>query len=205
MNPSCDLIAPARALVRAGLSDASREHCERTAAAARALALRHGVDADDAELAGLLHDLARDMSDEDLVRAAAEHGLAVGHAETAAPYLLHGPVAAAMASTEIPGISRAVLDAIAAHTYGAVPMSDLSRVVYLADMIEPARRFDGADELRSSCEHDELAECFRRGYARSVRHVREAGRVLHPVSHGVAAAIERETGRPLFDTAEVAP
>jgi HD superfamily phosphohydrolase YqeK len=81
-------------------------------------------------------------------------------------------------------------------------MSDLDRIVYMADMTEPARHYEGVDDLRAACEASPLAECFRQGYARSLRQARISGHTLHPVSGAVSAEIERETGRPLFDPAE---
>ena len=109
-----------------------------------------------------------------------------------------------MARRDLPGVGEAVLSAVAVHTVGAVPMSDLDRVVYLADMIEPARHYPEVDGVRATCESGPLAECFRVGYARSLRHIRDKGRAAHPISNTVAAYVERETGRALFDPPEVA-
>ena len=199
MRPPADLLAPAREIVALRLSARSREHCERVAATARGIAQRFGVDADAAELAGLLHDYARDDDPTTLVGEAERLGLTVLAVERESPRLLHARVAAALLRRELPGVGEAILSAVAAHTVGAVPMSDLDRVVYLADMTEPARHWEGVEVLRAACERGPLAECFRQGYARTVRHVRVSGRALHPVSAVVTAQIERETGRPLFD------
>jgi predicted HD superfamily hydrolase involved in NAD metabolism len=200
-----DLLPQARSLARARLSGDSYAHCERVAAAARALAARHGVDPDAAELAGLLHDYCRDMTDDELLAAAEMTGVPVPAFEREHPYLLHSRVAAALLRRELPGTGEAVLSAIAVHTVGAVPMSDLDRVVYLADTIEPARDHPGVQDLRAACETESLAECFRRGYGRSLRYVMEKGGPVHPVSAAVMSAIERETGRPLFDLTGTAP
>ena len=62
------------------------------------------------------------------------------------PRLLHARVGAALARRDLPGIGEGVLSAIAVHTVGAVPMTPLDQVVYLADMIEPARTYAGVDE-----------------------------------------------------------
>ena len=199
MRPPAELLAPARELLASRLSERSLGHCERVAAASRVLALRFGVDPDAAELAGLLHDYARDEGPAGLLRDAAALGLTVLAVERESPRLLHARVAASLLRRDLPGVGEAVLSAVAAHTVGAVPMSDLDRVVYLADMTEPARRWNGVEELRVACEREPLSECFRQGYARSVRQVRVSGHPLHPVSGVVTAQIERETGRPLFD------
>ncbi len=199
MTSASESLSAARGLVRRRLSAASLGHSERVAASARTLASRFGVDPDGAELAGLLHDYARDIPRDDLVDRAEELGVTVLPVERDHPYLLHARVGAAEVRRDLPGIDETVVSAIAAHTVGAVPMSDLERVVYLADMIEPARHFPGVDRLRASCEAEPLAECFRVGYGMSLRHVRESGRPVHPASGPVAAAIERETGKDLFD------
>lgn len=163
------------------------------------LARRFGVDEADAELAGLLHDYARDEGPQRLVAEADELGVPTLPIEREHPYLLHARVGAAQVRRDLPGVGEAVLSAIAVHTVGGVPMSDLDRVVYLADMIEPARDYPGVDAVRTACARDPLAECFRIGYGRSVRHVLESDRQLHPISPAVSAGVERETGKPLFD------
>ena len=72
MSQYSELLARARDLARARLSEESYAHCERVAATARALAGKHDVDADAAELAGLLHDYCRDETDGGLIQAAEE-------------------------------------------------------------------------------------------------------------------------------------
>lgn len=200
MVPSSELIGQARTLLAARLSAPSVAHCERVAVTARTLAMRFGVDPDAAELAGLLHDYCRDDGDERLLEQVAELGVPIIAFEREHPYLLHARVAAALVRRDLPGVGEAVLSAISSHTVGAVPMSDLEKVVYMADMVEPARDFEGVAELRNACEEGStLADCFRRGYARSLRHLMERARPVHPISAAVMASIERETGRPLFD------
>lgn len=199
MSRSPELLGRARELLSERLSAVSLTHCENVAAAARALAHRVGVDEADAEIAGLLHDYARDEDDAGLPAMAAQLGVPVLPFEAEHPYVLHARVGAAMARRDLPGIGEAVLSAIEVHTVGALPMSDLDRVVFLADMIEPGRTYDGVEALRAVCATEPLAECFRVGYGRSVRYVLTTGRPLHPVTAAVGAEIERETGRALFD------
>ena len=60
------------------------------------LARRFGASPEAAELAGLLHDYCRELSDEETLAAAARYGVAVGPVEARRPKkILHGPVAAA--------------------------------------------------------------------------------------------------------------
>ena len=191
MSRSPELLERARELLAARLKKESFEHCERVAATAVSLARRFGVDAGAAELAGLLHDYARDLSPEELLAAADELGVPTISMEREHPYLIHARVGAAMARRDLPGIGEAVLSAVEVHTVGALPMSDLDRVVYVADMIEPARSYPGVEDVRAACEAGPLAECFRVGYGRSIRHVLETHRRMHPISAGVGAGTTR--------------
>jgi predicted HD superfamily hydrolase involved in NAD metabolism len=198
--PSAEIdFAEALEAVRAHLRPDSAEHSERTAETARGLAGPHGVDPEQAALAGLLHDWSRDESDEDLLAFAEERGLAVLPAEREHPYLLHARVAAEQLRERFPGIRLEIMGAIAAHTVGSVPMTELDKIVFMADMLEPARAFPGVERLRRIAENEPLAEAFREAYAQSVRHVAGSGRTLHPLTKLVEADIARETGRPVAE------
>jgi predicted HD superfamily hydrolase involved in NAD metabolism len=183
-----------RDAVREHLSARSAAHCERTAQTARELAVRYDVDPEAAELAGLLHDWSRDDSLEDLLAFADRTGLAVFPEEREHPYLLHARVAADQLRQRFPDVTLPVLSAVAAHTVGAVPMTPLDEIVYIADAIEPARDYPGVDELRRSAAKEALEVAFAEAYAHSVAHVRRKGAPLHPMTALVVAGIERANG-----------
>lgn len=136
----------AERLIAARLSEKRRAHVHRVAAEAVALARRFGAPEDAAELAGLLHDYCRELSDEETLAAAERHGLAYGDVEARRPkHILHGPVAAAELAGRVP---PEVAQAIARHTVGAAGMTVLERCVYVADFLEPGRDFPGVEEVR---------------------------------------------------------
>ena len=136
----------AERLIEARLSQKRRAHAHRVAAEAVLLARRFGASEEDAELAGLLHDCCRELSDEATLAAAVRHGIAFGAVEARRPrHILHGPVAAAELAGRVP---PAVAQAIARHTVGAAGMTVLDKCVYLADFMEPGRDFAGVEEVR---------------------------------------------------------
>jgi predicted HD superfamily hydrolase involved in NAD metabolism len=138
----------AEALIAARLSPRRRDHAHRVAAQAVVLAERFGVPADKAELAGLLHDLCRELPDAEMLAAAERYGVPVGPVEARRPKkILHGPVAAAELAAH--GVDRRVCRAIALHTVGDAGMTALDKVVYLADYCEPSRDFPGVNEVRA--------------------------------------------------------
>jgi HD superfamily phosphohydrolase YqeK len=59
-------------------------------------------------------------------------------------------------------------------------MAPLSMVVYIADVIEPARHQDGVDSLRSSVGVRPLEDLFAEAYASSLHHLIEKRRRVHP-------------------------
>ena len=169
-------------LARRRLTPSALGHSDRVAETASWLAGLYGVDVEDARVAGLLHDWHRDTSGSELERRARERGLPVTEADCAVPYLLHGPLAAAELARDVPGLPVEVLDAIAAHTYGASEMSPLAMVVYVADVIEPDRDHTGVADLRESAGSIPLEELFARAYAASVQYLVQTRRHIHPVT-----------------------
>ena len=101
-----------------------------------------GCDSFLAELASWLHDACKEVKDRDLVARAERFGLPLTEIERAQGHLLHGPVAALTVKKELGVTNQDVLDAISQHTLGFVPMSPLSKVVFLADCLEPGRPVD---------------------------------------------------------------
>ena len=115
------------------------DHCLRVAVEAAKMARHYGLDEEKARLAGLLHDVARDLSFATLFTLADRYGLKVGPEEAANPLILHAPVGAALIKDEWGIEDKAVIKAVALHTLAAPDMDDFCQMLYLADIIEPGR------------------------------------------------------------------
>lgn len=105
-------------------------------------------DIERAYLAGLLHDYAREVPNAELLELTMAHNLSNDAVDLLQPSLLHGPVGAWMLKEHGIMDDEAILDAIRWHTTGHPDMSQLARIVYIADYIEPNRDFPGVDLLR---------------------------------------------------------
>jgi predicted HD superfamily hydrolase involved in NAD metabolism len=125
-------------LVREHLGRRRAGHCRRTAALAYRLAGRFGLDRGRARLAGLAHDLARELPEAELLRLAAGDGAPLRPWETERPVLLHGRAAVVLLG---PAFDGEVREAVADHVTGRSGMSALARLVYVADFLEPGRGF----------------------------------------------------------------
>lgn len=173
-------IQRADAMLRAsGLSPELEEHSRRVAATASRLAERWGAPPDDAAVAGLLHDLAKETPGEELLAQARSLGIEVGPLEERYPaQLLHAPVAAARAAEA--GFSEPAVRAIARHTVAGGGMTTLDRCVFAADAIEPGRRWRGVEEMRRLAD-DSLDAAVAAIVHRDVERLRRDGRQVHPL------------------------
>lgn len=175
----------AAAAVRARLSESGASHALRVAETAGMLAETYGVDVESARLAGVLHDWDREVGDSGLLGEAERAGVPVSDVDKSVPYLLHARTGAVGLAQALPGVSDDVVHAVARHTVGSTGMTDLDMVVFIADMIEPARHYKGFEELRAAVGVASLHELFASCYQRSVAHLVTSRRPLHPDTVGV--------------------
>ena len=77
-----------------GLPKGLQDHIHRTRKIARSLAERYQVDLTQVDYAMASHDLARNLSDNELLKLADDLKIPVSSIEVQSPVLLHGPVAA---------------------------------------------------------------------------------------------------------------
>lgn len=174
-------LAAADSFVRNNISEKRYAHTIRVAETAEELAKIHGLDRERVRLAALLHDAARELRQDEFLRAAADFNLPVDEPEKENPKLLHGPVAAELARRELGVEDEAVLEAVRAHTVGSPGMGPIALALYVADKIEPARDYPSAGRLRELANKD-LYEAAAESIRRTHAHNEERGRYTHPAS-----------------------
>ena len=161
---------------------------------AEQLARIYGVDQNEAAVAGLLHDWDKSLTGDELKRKAKKLKLADKEVREHATGVLHSWTAAATLRDEFPELSDTVLQAISRHTCGAVGMSDLDMVVFVADIIEPGRDFPDIEGLRAAVGEVCLEELFYRTYKANFMYLLSADMVVAPPSLDVynSLVVERK-------------
>ena len=106
----------------------------------------YGEDKSKAEIAALCHDVAKNMSNEELRKLIDNENIILSIDEENTQELWHSIIAPVIAR-KVFGIED-VSNAMRWHTTGKENMTNLEKIVYLADLIEPSRKFDGIDEIR---------------------------------------------------------
>ena len=124
------------------------------------LAMVHGYDLKNAQVAGLLHDSAKCIPNKKKLKICAEHHIPVSDFEKEHPFLLHAKLGAYIAKAKYNVIDKEILSAITYHTTGKPDMTMLEKIVYIADYIEPARnKAPRLTEIRRLAFED-LDECM---------------------------------------------
>ncbi|GGA20139.1 bis(5'-nucleosyl)-tetraphosphatase (symmetrical) YqeK [Paenibacillus physcomitrellae] len=158
-------------------------HTEGVMASAVELAERFGADPVKADLAALLHDVAkywpieqqaaviRDNADKGLNQELLEHD----------KQLLHSEVGAFVAERDYGVTDREVLDAIRYHTSGRIGMTKLDKIICLADYIEPGRDFPGVDTIRDLAKNS-LEEALVSGFDSTISFLLQQRKIIFPMT-----------------------
>ncbi|HSU79957.1 MAG TPA: bis(5'-nucleosyl)-tetraphosphatase (symmetrical) YqeK [Candidatus Angelobacter sp.] len=130
------------------------QHTLRVAETAKRLAVTYGSDPEKAEIAALLHDLAKYFDLEKMKDSVTAHSEIPKDLLHFHPELWHAPVGAAYARENLEVLDQDILNAITYHTTGRAEMSLLEKIIFLADYIEPGRHFPGVEEVRELAKTD---------------------------------------------------
>ena len=153
-------------------------HCLGVEKAARELAERFGLDVEKAGLAGLLHDYAKKVSDEDFLSLIDKYQLDPD-LKNWGNNVWHGMVGIYKIQEDLGVKDAEILRAIEIHTVGSSTMSELDKVVYVADYIEHNRDFPGVDKARELAQRS-LNQAVAYETARTVEHLAHKGMPIYP-------------------------
>lgn len=158
------------------------EHTCGVAYTSAALAMRWDVDVNKAYLAGLLHDCAKGLSDDDRLDICKKKGIYVSEVEHDNPSLLHAKVGAYLAKTVYEIDDEDILSAITYHTTGRVEMTLLEKIVFSADYLEPNRNHDPELPMIRRMVFTDLDEAILKIYENTMRHLKNSTKVLDPTT-----------------------
>ena len=144
-----------------------------------ALAQRHNADVWKANLAALLHDVAKWMNKTQLYTALADYQIQPDPIEKSTPALLHAMIGVKLAIERFNITDLEVLEAIRNHTTGNAAMGLIAQVVYVADFIEPTRTHEGVTQVRELAEID-LSRAVHHVARYKIDHLLQEGRIIHP-------------------------
>lgn len=137
--------------LKSRVSEKRFRHSENVAKTAERLAEIYGANKEDAVLAGWLHDISKEIPLVKMQELA--ENLDLDEEVFLSSSLLHGP-AGAVYSKNIYGINDDVYNACFYHTFGRCGMSLLEKIIFVSDMTEETRNFEGVETLRKISEEN---------------------------------------------------
>lgn len=159
------------------------QHTLGVAYTAASLAMRYGYPMESAYVAGLLHDCAKYMTPQELIKYCKKHDLPISESEYESPQLLHAKVGARKAKEDYGVTDSEILHAITYHTTGCPGMNLLDKIIFTADYIEPNR-----------CEAPRLTEIRRTAFTKLDQAV---SMILFDTLHYL-----KETGKSMDETTQ---
>ena len=172
-------------------------HIHRVVEIARELAVCHGIDQEQAALAALAHDVARAMTDGELLRRAAGMGLPIGVVDRRVPILLHGPVGAEILQQEAGLTDISIYKAVYWHTTANPDLDELGKVVFIADKLDPAKidSYPYLPQIRQMALQD-LDRAILHFLTRQAMDRLNRGELVHPVMVETRNALLAACGVP---------
>jgi predicted HD superfamily hydrolase involved in NAD metabolism len=147
------------------------------------LAELYDLNQDSAVTAGLLHDVAKDLSQEDQLTLAKRAGITFAYPCEQIPMYLHGPVGAYLVQTKLGVTDSMIVNAIRVHTsHGEVEEGQMrfAWCLRLADILAPVIPWTGMKKLRRKVYNGQLEEAKLLLSAWVIEYFQASGIPVHP-------------------------
>ena len=168
-----------RQQLKAMLSPSRYEHTLSTQKEAVKLANQNGVNENKASLAALLHDCAKNMDTDEMVEYITMERMRIDEITMLNPSLLHAMAGKVIARYKFGVTDEDILGAIEFHTTGKPNMTKLQKIIFLADVIEETRHYEGVEEIREIAYKD-MDEAIIKSLDRIISFILNEDKLLHP-------------------------
>lgn len=136
------------------------------------------------EIAAWLHDCCKELKNEELLQLADFYNIEIYAEDEQSPNILHARVGAAWVEEEYDIVDPYIIYAIRDHTLGSAMMLNSSKILYLADMLEPLRGDNPElERLRAIVmQAKNLDKALLEAMNSKIKYVLEKNQPLHPIS-----------------------
>ena len=129
---------------------------------------------------GIAHDVAREMSDGAILDYCKKNHIVIPKEDIENPILAHGLVSAEIVRTLVGSYPMSWYKALCVHTTGNTDMDSLSLALFVADFIEPGRRYMTEEKRTFYLSSESLQLCAYRVLCDMINHWESTG--VHSVS-----------------------
>lgn len=139
-------------IIRPRLKDARFEHSKNVSKEAVRLAKKYGADVEKAAIAGILHDITKETSQEEQLEIIKRAGIELTPLEANSPKLWHAISGSGYIKVELGIEDEDILNAVRYHTTARSGMSLLEKIIFIADFTSAERNYDGVDKIRKAAD-----------------------------------------------------
>lgn len=167
------------AIIKPFLSQKRYYHSLCVRDAAVHLAKKYEVNEEKAEIAGILHDIMKDVPPDEQLKMMMRYDIILTDVERSAQKLWHAMLGEAYLEKELKITDAEILNAVRYHTTGRANMTLLDKIIFIADFISADRDYDGVEELRKAAEVS-LEEAIIEGMVYTIQDLAKDCRAIHP-------------------------
>ena len=141
-------IAEYKKIIKSMMSENRYNHCVNVSKEAVKLAKRYGGDEEKAAVAGILHDITKEMPKEEQLQIMLDSGIILDDIQKNAPKLWHGISGSVYIKKHFGIEDEDILNEICYHTTGRAGMSLLEKIIFVADFTSEERTYKGVATMR---------------------------------------------------------
>lgn len=141
-------IAEYKKIIKSMMSENRYNHCVNVSKEAVKLAKRYGGDEEKAAIAGILHDITKEMPKEEQLQIMLDSGIILDDIQKNAPKLWHGICGSVYINKHLGIDDKDIINAICYHTTGRAGMSLLEKIIFVADFTSEERTYKGVATMR---------------------------------------------------------
>jgi len=118
------------------------------------IAPKYGIDKEKAYIVGLVHDIGRELDIDEMKELAIKFGnrgiikMEELEKKLETPITLHSAASAEILAEKLDNIDNEILEAVYYHSFGGWNISNLAKLVFIADLCEPKRDYKEARIIR---------------------------------------------------------
>lgn len=140
------------ALAESRLSEYRFFHSKMVAKAAVELALKYGADVNKAKIAGILHDITKEMPENNQLQLLKDNAIMLDSVTSFNTKLLHAVSGAAYCKYVLKIDDSDIINAVRFHTTAREKMSLLEKIVFVADFISEDRKYPDVQTMRQKAD-----------------------------------------------------
>ena len=166
-------------IIKNRLSEYRFHHSMCVAKRAKNLAKKYGADENKAYLAGILHDITKEMPNDEQIKLIEDSGHKLTYVELGNPHVFHQISGAAYVKNVLKIDAEDIISGIRYHTTGHENMTLFEMIIYLADFTSEDRNYPDVDIMRKKTDEN-LYSAMIYSLKYTIKSVVEDDKLLHP-------------------------